>query len=109
MFDDCTSMSAENFHNTLLKMRRDKNEAITPENQQYIGAENIVIEVAETLTLIKMMRDVGQIVTGYEAGILTMNSSEPYNTTQYTLRRDKICGIMDTNNFVVKPQGDKNG
>ena len=83
MFDDCTSISPMNFHNTLLKMRRDKNEAITPESPQYIGAENIVIEVAETLTLIKMMEDVGQIVWGYDAGILTMNSSEPYSTTQY--------------------------
>ena len=90
MFDDCTSMSAENFHNTLLKMRRDKNEAITPETPQYIGAENIVIEVAETLTLIKMMRDVGQIVTGYESGILTMDSSEPYNTTQYNYGGTKV-------------------
>ncbi len=89
MFDDCTSMSAGNFHNTLLKMHRDKNEAITVDSEQYIGAENIVIEVAQTLTLIKMMRDVGQIVVGYEAGILTMNSSEPYNTA-YTYGGTKV-------------------
>ena len=72
-------------------MHRDKNEAITVDNPQYIGAENIVVEVSETLTLIKMMADVGQIVRGYQSDALLMNSNEEYNTNnKYTYSGTKF-------------------
>ena len=91
MFDDCIALSGAALHNTLLKMHMDKNDAITPDNPQYIGAENVVIKLAETLTLIKKMRDVGQIVTGYESDALLMNSDEEYNTNnKYTYSGTKF-------------------
>jgi hypothetical protein len=89
MFDGCTSLSDDNFRETLLKMNKDKNEAITVDNPQYIGAAEVVITNFNTYTLIDEMFKVGQIVFGHDdSGVifpsqLEMNNEEVYDTTDF--------------------------
>jgi hypothetical protein len=94
MFDGCSSLTDAAFHNTLLKMNMDKNDAITPDNEQYIGAEGVTVTSQQTLDLIEKMRLEGQIVTGYEEDLapifITFNSEEIFNTTFYTFDGNKV-------------------
>jgi hypothetical protein len=91
MFDGCVSFTDAAFHNTLLKMNMDKNEAITPDNPQYIGAEGVTVTSRKTANLIAEMKKVGQIVTGYISDIpaITFNSEQIFNTTFYTFDGNK--------------------
>lgn len=89
MFDGCVSLSDAAFHNTLLKMNMDKNEAITVDDPQYIGAEGVKVTSKQTADLIEKMRLEGQIVTDYVEDLpitdfITYNSGEIFNTTFYT-------------------------
>ncbi len=89
MFDGCTSLSDDNFRETLLKMNKDKNEAITTDKPQYIGAAKVVITNFNTYTLIDEMLKVGQIVLDYDySGVifpsqLEMDNEEDYNTKDF--------------------------
>ena len=94
MFDGCVALSDAAFHNTLLKMNMDKNDAITPDNQQFIGAEGVKVTSKQTADLIEKMRLEGQIVTGYEEDLapisIPFNSEEIFNTTSYTFDGNKV-------------------
>ncbi len=93
MFDGCVSLSDATFHNTLLKMNMDKNDAITPDIPQYIGADEVPVTSQKTADVIKKMRLEGQIVTGYKEDLapisITFNSEEIFNTTFYTFDGNK--------------------
>lgn len=95
MFDGCVSLSNENFHNTLAKMNMDKNDAVTPDTPQYIGAEEVVVTDSRTIDLIEKMRLEGQIVTDYVNDVpipvsITFNSEEIFNTTIYSFDGEKV-------------------
>jgi len=94
MFDGCVSLSDAAFHNTLLKMNMDKNDAITPDDPQYIGAEGVKVTSKQTADLIEKMRLEGQIVTGYEEDLapisIPFNSEEIFNTTLYYFDGSKV-------------------
>ena len=95
MFDGCVNLSNANFHNTLLKMNMDKNDAITPDTPQYIGADGVVVTEQETINLIEKMRLEGQIVTDYIDDVpipvsITFNSEEIFNTTIYSFDGEKV-------------------
>ena len=94
MFDGCVALTDAAFHNTLLKMNMDKNEAITPDNQQFIGAEGVTVTSQQTLDLIEKMESEGQIVTGYKEDLapdaIPFNSEEIFNTASYTFDGSKF-------------------
>lgn len=77
MFDGCVNLSEKNFHNSLLRMHLDKNEAIDVDNPQYIGADGVKIYNQITKNLIDDMALVGQIVVNYEDHV---GDSIPYNS-----------------------------
>lgn len=95
MFDGCLGLSNDNFHNTLLKMNMDKNDAITPDTPQNIGADGVVVTKQATMDLIEKMRLEGQIVNGYVDDVpipvsITFNSEEIFNTTIYSFDGEKV-------------------
>lgn len=95
MFDGCISLSNVNFHNTLAKMNMDKNDAISPDTPQYIGADGVVVTDSRTIDLIEKMRLEGQIVTDYVDEVpipvsITFNSEEIFNTTIYSFDGEKV-------------------
>ena len=77
MFDGCVSLSEKNFHNSLLKMHIDKNDAVSVDNPQYIGADGVKIYNEITQNLIEQMELAGQFVVNYESHV---GDSIPYNS-----------------------------
>ena len=94
MFDGCVALTDAAFHNTLLKMHMDKNEAITVDDPQYIGAAGVTVTSQKTLDLIAEMALVGQIVKEYEEDLapdaIPFNSEEIFNTASYTFDGSKF-------------------
>jgi len=87
MFDGCVSFEEEKFYYTLLKMHRDKNDAVSPDNNQNIGALGVEVRHQITLDLIEAMALVGQIVLGFvdkTGEEIPYNSSIEFSTIDYT-------------------------